>query len=115
MNSTLKIQTPEAITLIEKIKAEIKKARGVKSQTKVAESAQTAGETLMVIFSKAIYVRDAVVAGSNRFMQQAREFPVQPIAKSIVSSLGFELRRRQFGRIWVRDRARTAAHGRLRR
>ena len=56
MNSTLKIQTPEAITLIEKIKAEIKKARGVKSQTKVAESAQTAGETLMVIFSKAIYV-----------------------------------------------------------
>jgi len=33
--------------LIEKIKAEIKKARGVKSQKKVAESAQTAGEPLM--------------------------------------------------------------------
>jgi hypothetical protein len=48
VNSTLKIRTPEAITLIEKIEAEIKKkARGVKSQTKVAETAQTAGETLM--------------------------------------------------------------------
>ena len=59
MNSTLKIQTPEAITLIEKIKAELKKraelkakrimfggGRATQKQVPRAESAQTAGKTL---------------------------------------------------------------------
>jgi hypothetical protein len=46
VKSTLKIKTPSAITLIEKIKAELKKACGVEGQTNVTESAQTASETL---------------------------------------------------------------------
>jgi hypothetical protein len=46
VNSTLKIKTPSAITLIEKIKAELKKRAELKAKTNVAESAHTAGETL---------------------------------------------------------------------
>jgi hypothetical protein len=46
VNSTLKIRTPEA-TLIEKIRAEIKKRAELKTKRKVAESAQTAGKPLM--------------------------------------------------------------------
>jgi hypothetical protein len=46
VNSTLKVQTPQAMTLIEKIKAELKKRAEGKGQADVAEKAQKAGETL---------------------------------------------------------------------
>ena len=45
MNSTLKIQTPEA-TLIEKIKAELKKRAEAKARRMWLKKAQKAGETL---------------------------------------------------------------------
>ena len=54
MNSTLKIQKSEPITLIEKIKAEIKKTCGAKGQTDVAKGPKTAGETLMSLVDQLV-------------------------------------------------------------
>ena len=48
MNSTLKVQKSEAITLIERIKAEIKKRAEAKAK-RMLQEAQKADETLRLI------------------------------------------------------------------